>query len=300
MDKLNCMKMFCTVVKTGGFTAAAKQAQSSKVLVSRAVSTLENDLGIRLLQRTTRKMSLTEDGRAYFERCQALIEEFDDLDNSVKDSSKNVQGRLRLSLPTEQFTLKHLLPFITDYAKKYPELDLDIMLVDRHVDIVDEGIDVAIRIGTLSDSTLIAKKLGTMSLLLCASKTYCQQHAEITSPKDIPSHSFILDTNYRGGQRMTLQNKNENLDITFKNKIAVNNAFICREFIKQGMGIGLCPDFMIADDLKKGELIQLLPAWEISQGGIYAVYSHRKHLTAKVSSFVNEISDYFQRSYSVS
>lgn len=297
MDKLNCMKVFCCVVKEGSFTAAAKQLSTSKVLASRAVTQLESELGIRLLQRTTRKMSLTEDGAAYFERCLVLLEEFDDLDSAIKDSASTVKGKLRVSLPTEYFTTVHVLPFLIKFAQQYPALQLDIVMADRHVDVVEEGFDVALRMGVLEDSTLVGKKLANMELVLCASRSYLQNHSAIYSPEDVNQHSFIFDSNYRGGQRLTLNKQQQKSTISIKNRISVNNAVLTCEFIKQGLGIGLTPDFMIQQSVKSGEIIRLLPEWKISEGGIYVVYSHRKHLSAKVTSFVSSITSYFKQHY---
>ena len=298
MDKLSHMRTFCAVVKEGGFSAAARQLDVSKVMVSRAIAQLEEDLGIRLLQRTTRKMSPTDDGMAYFERCLALLEEFDELDQSIKESGSEPRGRLRLSVPSEAFTSKHLIPFLVEFSKRHPKLVLDIMLSDRYVNIVDEGFDAAIRIGQLEDSSLIARKLADMKMLLCASKDYIESAKPIAEPEDLNAHEFVMDTNFRSGKSIKLRKQSLQVTVKPKANILINSAAATAIFLKQGLGIGICPSFMIESELASGELTQILPDWHISDGGIYLIYSHRKHLSAKISTLVSELIAHFAQTTS--
>jgi DNA-binding transcriptional LysR family regulator len=288
------MRCYCNVVREGGFSAAARKMGISKVLVSRNVAALENDLGIRLLQRTTRKMSPTDDGRAYYERCISLLEDFDALEGSIKDRSEQASGKLRLSIPSEAFTTRHLLPFFTDFAKRYPQLELDLLLADRYVDIVDEGFDAALRIGKLEDSSLIARKLADMEIVLCASADYLKGKPNINHPLDVQAFPMVMDSNYRGGLNCLFTQGENRVSAKSQSRIRVNSPLAVIEFLKSGFGIGLCPSFMLKEELESGELVRLLSDWTLGTGGIYLVYSHRKHLSAKVSVLVDEISQYFQ------
>lgn len=297
MDKLSCMTTFCHVVKEGGFSAAARRLSISKVMVSRAVSQLEEELGLRLLQRTTRKMSLTDEGKRYYEGCQTLIDEHDTLDRLMKEKGQTVQGTLKIAVPSESFSIRYLMPFFKKMAFNYPELKLEIDMSDRLIDIVEEGFDVAIRIGMLDDSTLIAKKIAQFEILLCASDDYIEQTTStgntIHQPKDIENHPFILDSNYRAGRQLTLEREGNRISEKISPQITVNNATATKEFILANAGIGILPDFAIKEEMQNHQIKQILPDWKISQGGIYAVYSHRKHLSEKVRYFINEITDYF-------
>lgn len=294
MDKINGMRTFCRVVKEGGFSAAARKLGTSKVMVSRNVSKLEDDLGLRLLQRTTRKMSLTEDGLSYYERCLTLLEEFDELENSIKDRSRVAKGRLKLSVPSEAFTSMHLVPFFSQFSEKYPELQLDITLADRYVDIIGGGFDAAVRIGTLNDSSIVARKLASMKLLLCASPPYLDQFDPIAEPKDLNQHNFVMDTNYRDGQSVVFSKGAQQITFKAPAKIRINSPAAVAALLKQGLGLGICPSFIVTQELKENKLCQVLPEWEITSGGIYVIYSHRLHLSLKVRLFVRELADYFE------
>ncbi|WP_370980948.1 LysR family transcriptional regulator [Agaribacterium sp. ZY112] len=289
------MRTYCSVVKMGSFSSAARSLGCSKVMVSRNISALEHDLGLRLLQRTTRKMSTTADGQAYYERCLSLLEEFDSLEDSIKDRTKEASGKLRLAVPSEAFTGRHLLPFISDFARQHQQLELDVVLADRYVDIVDEGFDAAIRIGALEDSSLIAKKLANMELILCANPYYLDQVSPPKHPEDLLKHDLVIDSNYRGGQSCSFSRGTEKLHIKLHGRIRINSSQASSSLIKQGLGIGFCPSFMIRHELESGELIRLLPEWQLMRGGIYLVYSHRKHLSAKVSILQTAMQTYFDQ-----
>ncbi len=288
------MRAFCEVVKEGGFSAAARKLGLSKVLVSRYVSALENDLGVRLLQRTTRKMSTTEVGESYYIRCLTLLDDFQDLDDAIKAQHKQVAGKLKLSVPSEAFTNKHLVPFFTKFAQAYPNIELDIQLADRYIDIVEEGFDLAIRIGRLDDSSLIARKLANMKMILCASPEYLTQSASLSHPSDLKQHKLIIDSNFRGGQSWTFTKQSASTTIKVEGPIRINSAAAATGFLKNHIGIGICPSFMIIEELKEGSLVNVMPEWSLSAGGIYAVYSHRRHLSSKINVLVQALVEHFK------
>lgn len=296
MDKLSCMRAFCQVVKEGTFSAAAERLNISKVLVSRHVATLEEDLGVRLLRRTTRTMSLTDEGKAYFERCQVLLDDFDELDSAVKDQHQGVKGKLRISVPSEAFTCMHLTPFFTQFAKAHVGLHLDIVLSDRYIDIIEEGFDAAVRIGQLSDSSLIAKPLAGVEIIVCASKRYLDANPlPIDTPAALEQHALVVDTNYRAGRAWKFSQGGEQISVSAQGAIRVNSSQAVRQFLLADLGIGLTPSFMVANELASGELVRLLPNWQLMRGGIYIVYSHRSHLSSKVSTLVSALAEYFSQ-----
>ncbi len=293
MDKLNCMTAFCEVVKAGSFSAGAKNLNVSKVLISRYVAQLEDDLGVRLLQRTTRKMSLTDEGSEYYHRCQVLLNAFDELENSTKDKYQGVHGQLRIAVPSQEFTCAHLIPFISQFSQQYPDVTLDINLADRYIDIVEEGYDLAVRIGKLDDSSLIAKKLSDAELVLCTSPEYLKKQARITHPKDLQQQKLIIDTNYRGGKSWKFTNQSKEHVIQPTGHIKLNSAMAVKRCLISGAGIGICPSFSVDKEIESGQLIRLLPEWKLMNLGIYVIFSHRNHLSPKVRAFINAISEHF-------
>lgn len=293
MDKLNCMQAFCEVVKAGSFSAGANNLNVSKVLISRYVAQLEENLGVRLLQRTTRKMSLTDEGSEYYHRCQTLLNEFNELETSTKDKYQGVHGKLRISVPSQEFTCAHLIPFISLYAQQYPDVTLDINLADRYIDIVEEGYDLAIRIGKLEDSSLIAKKLSNAELILCTSPNYLKSIDDVNHPNELQKKQLIVDTNYRGGKSWKFQNQTQECIIQPNGHIKLNSSMAVKRYLIMGSGIGICPSFSVEKELQSGELVRLLPQWTLMNLGIYALFSHRNHLSPKVRTFINAISEYF-------
>jgi DNA-binding transcriptional LysR family regulator len=294
MDKLLCKQVFCQVVKEGSFTAAARKLNSSKVMVSRAVSQLEEDLAVRLLYRTTRKMNPTEEGLAYFERCQTLLEDFENLDTSLREKHQTAKGRLRISIPSDSFSINNLISPIFDFMQAYPEVEFDIHMGDRYVDLVDDGFDVVIRIGNLGDSSHIARKLDDMYLLVCATPEYLESHAQIKEPNDLNQHELLADTIYRSGRTWNFTKGNDSVLVKTNSRFKINSPSVIAEGVLKGLGVGMCPSFVVQEQLKSGQLVAVLQEWELMTGGVYAVYSHRRHLSAKVNIFVEFLIQHFR------
>lgn len=294
MDKLNCMQAFCCVVEEGGFSAAGRKMGVSKVLISRYVAALEDDLNIRLLHRTTRKMSVTSDGRMYHEQCVRLLKDYHSLDDFIKGRHKSAQGRFKIAVPSESFTEHYLMPAFTQFLKQHPKVNLEIDISDQYKDIVGEGFDLAIRIGELDDSTLIAKKVADTKLLLCASTAYLEQYPPIEAPEALAEHTIIADSNFRNTQHWKLTRQAETFDMKTDHRVSVNSSLIVASCLKNELGIGICPYFMVHDEIAKGKLVPVLPDWDLKSCGMYAVYSHRKHLSPKVNLFVKILTEYFQ------
>lgn len=294
MDKLSCMRAFVAVVETGGFSAAARRTGQSKALISKYVGQLESELGQRLLQRTTRSVRPTSAGQAYFERCRPLLIELDELDDCVESNDADPRGDLRVSAPVS-FAEMHLMSVVSTFSKRYPSITVKLDLTDRYVNLVEEGIDVAIRIGNLPESSLVARKLAGTSMLLCAAPDYLARHGAPQRPEQLAQHVCVLDSNNPDGERWTIGSGDAAVKVPVRAGIQVNSARAARELLLAGHGIGYLPSFAVARDIAEGRLTRLLPEYPPQRHGIYGVYTHRKYLSAKVRLFVDAALDYCAR-----
>lgn len=290
MDQLGCMRAFADVVECGGFSRAAERRGTSKALVSKQVAQLESALGIRLLHRTTRRVSPTTSGQAYYERCRLLLQEFDELDASIRSTHTTPSGLLRVNAPTS-FAELHLMPVVARFSERYPDITLEMSLSDRFVDLVDEGIDVAIRIADLPDSSLVARRLSEISLQLCAAPDYLEHHGVPANPEELAHHRCVLDTNYAGGTHWRIGAGEHTVAVT--PALRVGSARAARELVLDGRGIGVLPSFVVADDIARGRLIELFPDLPKEHHGVFALYTHRKHLSAKVQFFIEALTEAF-------
>lgn len=286
MDKLNCMRAFVAVVEAGSFSGAARGMGVSKALVSKQVGQLEENLAVRLLHRTTRRVTTTSSGQAYFEQCRPLLAEFDELDAAVQSNNANPRGALRVTAPVS-FAELHLMSAVSAFSRRFPEVTVNLDLTDRFVDLVEERVDVAIRIGSLSDSSLVARKLGGTSMLVCASPDYLADRDAPTHPEQLAEHACVVDSNYPGGTRWTLGTGKNAVATEVTTRILVNSARAARELVLAGHGIGYLPSFAVADDIARGRLKRLLADCPSGPLGIFAVYPHRKHLSAKIRLFID-------------
>ena len=285
------MRAFVAVVEAGGFSAAARRTGVSKAMVSKQVGKLETDLGIRLLHRTTRRVNATSTGQAYFEQCRPLVEEVDELDTAMHSNTAEPMGALRVTAPVS-FAELHLMRTVSDFSGRYPKVRVDLILSDSFVDLVDERIDMVVRIGALEDSTLVARKLGNMSLLVCAAPGYLDKHGEPTHPEQLANHLCVVDSNHPTGTRWTLGDTGNAATVDVKAKALVNSVRAARALALLGNGIRYLPSFAIADDIAKGRLQRLLPDHESVPLGIYAIYPHRRHLSAKVRLFIEHLTEH--------
>lgn len=286
MDKFACMKAFVAVVEAQGFSPAARRLGVSKALISKQIGQLEEHLDARLLQRTTRQVRATSVGQAYYEQSRFLLAELDDLEDAVQTNSANPRGELRITAPIT-FAELHLMPVVANFSRRFPKVKLNVILTDRFVDLVEERIDVAIRIGTLTDSSMVARKLGETSMVVCASPSFLAQHGEPALPQQLADYDCVVDGNYSGGSYWTLGMGENTVTTEVTSHITVNSARAARELVLGSQGIGLLPSFVVADDIANGNLKPLLSGHPSEALGIYAVYPHRKHLAAKVRLFID-------------
>jgi DNA-binding transcriptional LysR family regulator len=292
MDRIDAMRAFVTVVTEGSFSNAATTLQLSPQLVSKYVSKLEERLGVRLLNRTTRRVSLTEAGTHYFQHAQQILLSIDAMDSQLGGLQQTPKGTLRISAPVS-FALKHMARLVTDFQLHYPLVTIDLQLNDRKVDIVDEGFDVALRIGRLKSSSLIAKHVAPIRLILCASPEYLKKHGTPSRPEDLKEHRYLHYSYMEmDGKEVTyqwLRTKNSERSGQFHS----NNGDVLVEAAITGAGLALQPTFIASEAISSGKLIVVLPEFEPEPVGLYAVYAHRKLLPNKVRCFIDFIEGYY-------
>lgn len=293
MDSLDLMRTFLAVVDTGGFTAAGTRLGKSKALISKHVADLEQHLGVRLLNRTTRQIGVTEIGRAYAERARALVAEHEALEDSVRSQSATPRGLIRMTAPQALGELA-LIEMIAAFRARHPAVDIEILLADRIVDLVGEGFDIALRISNLDDSSLIAKRLCETRVLLCASADYLKTAPKLDRIEDIASHPIIFDTNRRNRDHWRFRRKGKLETVKVSPVLTVNSAIAVRQSIVAGLGIGLCPEFAIAKDIRDGRVVSLLEDELDDPLIVHLVYPHRHHLSAKVRAFIDFAADWYQ------
>lgn len=292
MDKLACMKAFAAVADAGGFSRAARRCNLTKALLSKYVAQLEESLNVRLFNRTTRQVSLTEVGRAYYARCVPLLEELHELEAVTQDIHTTPSGELNISAPTS-FSELHLMPLVSNFSKQYPDVRIKMVLTDRVVDIVEEGFDLALRIGVLEDSSLIARKICTINTVACASAEYLQQYGEPACPEDLLQHSCIIDTNYNNGLVWQFERDENIQSVNIRGQYYINSALAVKELAVAHNGIALCPVFVAGNAIQANKLKVVLAEYKIDSFALYAVYSHRRHLSTKVQLFMEMLKKYF-------
>ncbi|AUD78817.1 LysR family transcriptional regulator [Kangiella profundi] len=293
MDKLDLMQAFIAVAQQGSFTSAAEKLGASTQLISKYVSQLESELKVRLLHRTTRSVTVTEAGLAYLERAQQILSDIDALEGSIKEQGDEPKGRLRISAPMSFSTL-HLGKPLADFQQQYEAVTIDLQLNDRKVDIVEEGFDLAIRIGQLESSSLIARKISPIHLMMCASPEYLAKHGEPQSLEDLQGHRY-LHYSYRNEDLPALvSTKNKGLILNKqKGSIVANNGEVLTKAAVAGAGIVLQPTFIVGPYIAQGKLKPILTQYKQDPLGLYAVYPHRKYLSAKVRSFIDHLQSFF-------
>ncbi len=292
MDKLNCMKAFIAVVEAGGFSSAASKTRLSKSLLSKYVAQLECDLNIRLLNRSTRKVSTTLTGQAYYERSLSILAELDELESSVQANQRMPRGELRISAPVS-FAEQYLTSLISEFSKSWPDLKIELIFSDRMVDLMDDGVDVALRIADLPDSSLVARRLCSVRTIVCASPAYLCKAGRPEHPLALTQHQAIFDSNISDKQQWLFREQGKKQVITMQGSITVNSVRAVRQLVLADLGVALCPDFVVADDIQAGRLEELLADYAFHDMALYAVYLHRRHLSVKVRLLIDALVEKF-------
>ncbi|HBK45300.1 MAG TPA: LysR family transcriptional regulator [Xanthomonadaceae bacterium] len=287
MDTLDAMRVFVAVAERNGFSAAADALGLSTAGVTRQVAALERRLGTRLLNRTTRRVSLTSAGATYYQRAVQLLAEFDDIEAAVGAQALQPSGLLRINAPVS-FGIARLGPLLAGFRRRHPQVTLDLSLSDRLVDMVEEGFDVAIRITREPSLALIARRLATVQVLACAAPEYLAQAGTPKLPADLAGHQCLAYSYWSGGDEWPLRHADGREErVRVGGGLRANNGDVLCAAARAGMGIVLQPDFLVADDLAAGRLVRVLPGYEVPPIGIFAVYTSRSHLAPKVRGFID-------------
>jgi DNA-binding transcriptional LysR family regulator len=281
---LNQIVVFVRVVQAGGFSAAARRLGMPKSTVSRKVSDLEERIGARLLQRTTRKLGLTDAGRVYYERTARIVGEIDNADQAVGRLQTAPRGELRVTAPA---SFGMLGPIVAKYLERYPEVQVDIVCTDRRVDLVEERFDVAIRAGELADSSLIARSLGKAKLVFVAAPGYCRHHGAPQTPADLREHACIAFGGYETPNLWILESGGKRREVRVTPRLTANDFEVLRDATVAGAGIACLPEVLCAVDVHKGRLRRVLPDWSSAEVPVHALYSRARHLSPKVAAFLD-------------
>ncbi|OCW23995.1 LysR family transcriptional regulator [Pseudomonas sp. S3E12] len=292
MDRAFEMQVFCTVVDKGTFVGAADALEISKTSISRYVSALEERLGARLLHRTTRKLSLTEEGRQFYHQAREVLALMDQAEEAVSSVAPEPSGVLRLNAPVS-FGVLQLAPLWGAFMSAHPNVELDISLNDRLVDMVDEGFDAAIRISCMENSSLVGRRLAGTRMCLCASPDYLARHPPLRTPTDLAEHGVIAYTNFATGNEWPFDGPDGRVSVRTRSSVRCNNGDTCRSIAIAGGGITLQPSFMVGEDLRSGALVEILPEYRSIELGIYVDYPPRKHLANKVRALISFLTERF-------
>lgn len=284
-DAFALLPAFVAVVEAGSFSGAARQLGSSKSALSKKVSQLEQLLGCQLLYRTTRSLTLTEAGDRYFETVRHAVRLASDGEDAIGALQAAPRGLLRVTVPMV-YGRRHIAPLIPDFLARHPEVQLQLEMSDAQQDLVAEGFDVAVRIGALEDSSLIARRLAPCHSTLCAAPAYLARAGSPRTPRDLEAHNCLFYSLFRGGTQWRLQGPEGEVAITPRGNFEVNNSDAIHTALLAGVGIGNMPDFIVGDDLAAGRLVPLLPAHALPEHGIWCVYPRRHHLPAKVGAWL--------------
>lgn len=293
MDRLDTMKAFATVAELGSFTKAAEKLETSNQLVSKYVSQLEDQLGVRLFNRTTRRVHLTQEGEQCLQHAMHILESVHDMESHFGELQSTAKGLLQISAPVSFSTL-HLAPLIWDFKQEYPEVGVNLELSDRKVDVIEEGFDVALRIGHLKSSSLVAKKIAPVKLVLCAAPSYIEKYGTPSHPEELSSSHFLhysyMDYSASDNPLMKVLHSNS---LTNQSGFTANNGEILMAAAIAGKGYILQPTFIVGEALKQGKLKTMLNDIKMETMGLYAVYPHRKLLAPKMRAFLDFLGTYF-------
>lgn len=292
MDQLKAIESFVAVAQQGSFVKAAEKLGLSKAMVSRNVGELEAHLGVRLMQRTTRRLALSDAGAAYLQRCTQILAELEEANAAVSATAVQAQGRLKITAPLT-FGIRHLAPLWGEFLRIHPRVELEVHLNDRVVDLVDEGYDMAVRIGQLAPSSLIARRIASTRLVLCASPRYLQQAAPIRDLEDIARHAVIGYTYLATGEQWHFTGPQGARSIEVRPRLRSNSGDTCRAAALADQGIVFEPSFLVGEDLQAGRLLPVLPQYAGPELDVSVVYPSRLHLSHKVRAMVEFLADAF-------
>jgi len=294
MSDLNRMVIFFQVVEAQSFSGAARQLGIARSAVSRHIALLEKTIGVRLLNRSTRRLSLTEAGETYYQSCARIVAEMETATQRINRLQEEPRGTLKVAAPISLGN-RFITPLVRSFMQRYTALNVELLLDDEVVDMVSENIDVSIRVGWLHDSNLIARKLGNWPRFLCASPGYLEHHGRPESPAQLTHHEWIIFTRLPAPYHWTFTKNKREERIQVKGRLRSNNADAVHTSLLAGTGITAQAAFLVDEDIKAGRLEHLLPDWDCGSVGMYAVYQDRRYQQARVRLFIDFVSEAFDR-----
>jgi DNA-binding transcriptional LysR family regulator len=294
MDRFLEMQTFAAVVDAGSFVRAADALGMSKAAVSRHVGELEARLGVRLLHRTTRRLSLTDEGQVFHARCKELLAGMDEAEAEISARSGAASGLLRVNAPVT-FGIRHLAPLWGAFRERHPRVELDLTLADRVVDLVEEGYDLAVRIAALPSSTLVSRRLASTRMRLCASPGYLAKHGVPQHPGDLAGHAVIAYSYWSTRDEWHFDGPRGRVGVKTAPCTHTNSGDTCRAMALADQGVILQPGFLVGEDIAAGTLVELMPGYRSIELGIYAVYPTRKHVLPKVRALIDFLAERFSR-----
>lgn len=287
MSRLSELEIFVKVVELESFSLAARELELSKSQISKQISRLEDRLGARLVNRTTRRMGLTDVGMVFYQRCVQILTDLEEAELSISQLQSEPRGLLRVSVPMS-FGVMYLSPALSDFMASYPELEVELNFNDRQIDLVEEGYDIAIRIGAMADSNLICRKLTPIKLYLCGSPGYLEKRGWPQHPLELRDHNCLRYRYFSTGSIWNFYSGQGKESIRVKGGLQTNNGEALREAALRNIGICILPDFLVAEDLRANRLIQVLDDWTVGEAfSIWALYPHNRHLSVKVRLLVD-------------
>ncbi|MFT5487579.1 MAG: DNA-binding transcriptional LysR family regulator [Paracoccaceae bacterium] len=292
MDQLRQMSIFARVAETGSFSATARALGVSNSVVSKYISGLEEKLGVTLIQRNTRHLALTDIGRGYLERCQRIISDVEEADRAASNQHAKPQGTLRINSALS-FGLRHLGPVISQYAQACPEVTVDITLDDRRVDILEEAYDLAIRVGELEDSSMIARKFASVRRVCAASPAYIARCGAPQHPDDLAIHNCLTYARSGWSEPWLVDGEDGPVLMDATGNILSNNGDLLLASAVEGAGIISMPDFIVWESIQEGRLVRVLNEYIFPEVGMYAIYPPTRHLSAKIRTFVDTLVAHF-------
>lgn len=281
MDTLESMRMFTRVIELGSFSAAARERNVGQPTISKVVAALEANLGVRLLERTTTRLTPTEEGRRFYARSKLVIEEYAEAVAEVQGQTRQLTGTLRVNAPVGLGELRLNSLFI-EFLNEYPQIEIELILNDRIIDLVEEGVDVAIRLGDNLPPNVVARKIATSERVLVASHDYINRSSQIKKPEDLARHEYIRYAGIKSGNKMEFSNVNETVSISLHGRYRVNSSFSLRQCFLEGVGLGSAPAWLVQDLIDNKALVRLLPTWGMPPQVLHLVYPSRRYQPLRI------------------
>ena len=287
MDRLDVMNLFARVVETGSFSRAAEECGIGQPTASKQVAALEERLGVRLLERSTRRLRATEAGLEYYQGCRRMLDEMDDIETRVGAGVMAMAGRIRVACPMA-FGRLYVAPVVIGFMAAYPLATVDLNMDDRYVDLVEQGVDLSIRIAKLEDDSLLhARRLGEGPRVIVGAPAYLRHHGTPRDPEDLARHTFAVYANLQDPEALRLRRGDELREARIRASLRVNNAEVMLAAARAGLALSVLPLWCAAEDLRRGTLRRVLPQWQPPASGIWAVYASARHQPLRVRTFLD-------------